>query len=208
MAGGVAPGGALTQTDRVDNFPGFSRGIEGQDLMVAMREQSVWSGTRILAETVSEVQMEQHPFEIRTENGRKVHTQALIVATGAIANRLGVPGEEKYWTRGVSACAVCDGALPIFRDRPVVVVGGGDTACEEALFLSRYCSQIYMLVRRDVMRASKIMQKRVEDESKVKNDIFIYIQKGFFSFNFFFFLMIRDFEFFFFSRLRYYINMN
>jgi thioredoxin reductase (NADPH) len=109
-----------------------------------------------------------HPFWARTEDNRVIRARAVIVATGATAHRLGVPGEAHLWNKGVSACAVCDGALPMFRARPVAVVGGGDSACEEALFLSRYASQVYLLVRRDSLRASRIMQQRLFQQNRVQ----------------------------------------
>ena len=166
MAGGVAPGGQLTTTTEVENFPGFPEGIDGQKLMGMMRQQSVNCGTRIETKTVERVDLGTRPFELFTDSD-VVRARTVIVATGATAKRMGVPGEERLWTKGISACAVCDGALPIFRDQPLVVVGGGDTACEEATYLAKFGSTVAMLVRRDEMRASRVMQERVLNNAKI-----------------------------------------
>jgi thioredoxin reductase (NADPH) len=167
MAGGVAAGGQLTTTTEVENFPGFPEGLEGPDLMDRMRQQSLRYGARIVTETVESVDLGQPPYVVRTQEN-EYRCRVLIVATGATAKRLHTQGEEIYWQKGISACAVCDGALPIFRDHPLVVVGGGDSACEEALFLTRYGSKVMMIIRRDVMRASKVMQKRVLANKKIE----------------------------------------
>ena len=167
MAGGVAAGGQLTTTTEIENFPGFSEGIMGPELMDEMRKQSARFGTRIKTDTVTAVDLAKRPFSV-TVGRNEYKTETLIVATGATAKRLGLPGEDKYWQRGISACAVCDGALPIFRNKPLVVIGGGDTACEEASFLSKFGSKVYMLVRRDVFRASQAMQKRVFENEKIE----------------------------------------
>ncbi len=166
MAGGVAAGGQLTTTTDVENFPGFPQGIEGPELMDAMREQSVRFGTRIKTETVDSVDLSARPFKV-TAGSTTYTAETVIIATGATAKRLDLPGEDQYWQRGMSACAVCDGALPIFRDKPLVVIGGGDSACEEASYLAKFGSSVTMLVRRDVLRASKAMQKRVFDNPKI-----------------------------------------
>ena len=166
MAGGVAAGGQLTTTTEVENFPGFPSGIEGPALMQLMREQSIKSGARIVTETVESVDLSEAPYEVRLASGN-IRTKTIIIATGATAKRLDVTGTDRLWQRGISACAVCDGALPVFRDKPLFVVGGGDTAAEEATYLSRFGSSVTMLVRRDVMRASKAMQQRVADNQKV-----------------------------------------
>ena len=166
MAGGVAAGGQLTTTTEVENFPGFPSGIEGPALMQLMREQSINSGARIVTETVESVDLSEAPYEVRLASGN-IPTKTIIIATGATAKRLDVTGTDRLWQRGISACAVCDGALPVFRDKPLFVVGGGDTAAEEATYLSRFGSSVTMLVRRDVMRASKAMQQRVADNQKV-----------------------------------------
>lgn len=168
MAGGVAAGGQLTTTTDVENYPGFPTGIQGPELMQQMREQSVNYGARIKTETIGSVDLSQRPFKLYTEAGTEYLAKTLIVATGATAKRLDLPGEQEYWQRGISACAVCDGALPIFRNRPLVVVGGGDTAAEEGTFLTKFGSKVHLLVRRDEMRASKTMQKRVFDNEKIE----------------------------------------
>jgi len=167
MAGGVAAGGQLTTTTEVENYPGFPRGIMGPELMEQMRDQSVNVGARIKTETISRVELSSRPFGVFSETGTEFRTRTLIIATGATAKRLHLPGEDSYWQRGISACAVCDGALPIYRNQPLVVIGGGDTACEEASFLTRYGSEVIMLVRRDELRASKAMQKRVMKNEKI-----------------------------------------
>jgi len=166
MAGGVAAGGQLTTTTEVENYPGFPDGITGPELMDRMRNQSVKCGTRIRTETVTRVDLSTHPLKVYTATA-EYRTRALIIATGATAKRLDLPGEQLYWQKGISACAVCDGALPIFRGKPLVVIGGGDTACEEASYLSKYGSSVTMLVRRNVLRASKAMQHRVFSDPKI-----------------------------------------
>lgn len=167
MAGGVAAGGQLTTTTEVENYPGFPDAIQGPDLMDAMRKQSVHHGARVLTDNVVGVDLSVRPYVVKTATD-EYPTRAVIIATGATAKRLHLPGEERLWQRGISACAVCDGALPIYRNHPLVVVGGGDTACEEASFLSRYGSKVIMLVRRDEMRASKAMQSRVMNNPKIE----------------------------------------
>lgn len=166
MAGGVAAGGQLTTTTEVENFPGFPGQITGPELMDQMRKQSVKCGARIKTETVDRVDLSGRPIKVFTATAEYL-AETLIIATGATAKRLQLPGEELYWQKGISACAVCDGALPIFREKPLVVIGGGDTACEEASYLSKYGSSVTMLVRRDVLRASKSMQHRVYNDPKV-----------------------------------------
>ena len=161
MAGGVAAGGQLTTTTDVENYPGFPDGIGGPELMDLMRRQSERSGARIVTETVSAVDLGAPPYTVTTESGTTIAARTVIIATGATAKRLYVDGAARLWQRGISACAVCDGALPVFRGKHLVVVGGGDTAAEEATFLTKYASRVTMLVRRDEMRASKAMQQRV-----------------------------------------------
>ena len=161
MAGGVAAGGQLTTTTDVENYPGFPAGIGGPELMDLMRRQSEHSGARIVTETVKAVDLSAPPYVITTDSGAQVAARTVIIATGATAKRLYVDGAERLWQRGISACAVCDGALPVFRGKHLVVVGGGDTAAEEATFLTKYASRVTMLVRRNEMRASKAMQQRV-----------------------------------------------
>jgi thioredoxin reductase (NADPH) len=166
MAGGVAAGGQLTTTTEVENFPGFPTGISGPELMQLMREQSTNSGARVVTDTVDSVDLAAAPFRVRLASG-EVRAEAIIIATGATAKRLEVTGTDRLWQRGISACAVCDGALPVFRNRPLVVVGGGDTAAEEATYLTKFASSVTMLVRRDQMRASKAMQRRVAENEKI-----------------------------------------
>lgn len=168
MAGGVAAGGQLTTTTEVENFPGFPTGISGPELMVAMREQSVNSGTRIETETITSVDLSSTPFKATSESGVEIEAQTIIIATGAIAKRLNIEGEDTYWQKGMSACAVCDGGLPIFRNVPLVVVGGGDTAMEEAMYLTKFGSKVIIVHRRDEFRASKAMQKRVLENEKIE----------------------------------------
>ncbi|KAI9728819.1 MAG: thioredoxin-disulfide reductase [Cirrosporium novae-zelandiae] len=170
LANGVAAGGQLTTTTDIENFPGFPQGINGSVLMDQMREQSVRFGTEIITETVVKVDLSSRPFKFWLEYAEDAepHTcDALIIATGASARRLHLAGEDKFWQNGVSACAVCDGAVPIFRKKPLVVIGGGDSAAEEALFLTKYGSSVTVLVRRDVLRASKTMAKRLLAHPKV-----------------------------------------
>ena len=168
MAGGVAAGGQLTTTTDVENYPGFPDGVGGPELMYLMRQQSERSGARIFTETISRVDLSAAPYTMTTESGESVATHTVIIATGATAKRLEVPGSERLWQRGISACAVCDGALPVFRDKRLIVVGGGDTAAEEGTFLTKYASTVTMLVRRDEMRASKAMQQRVFANTKIE----------------------------------------
>ncbi|GAM27683.1 hypothetical protein SAMD00019534_108590, partial [Acytostelium subglobosum LB1] len=169
MAGGVAAGGQLTTTTEIENFPGFPGEISGSELMDRMREQSIKCGTRIETENIVKVDLSARPFKVFIEgNPVPLQTKTIILATGATAKRMNVPGEDLYWSKGISACAVCDGALPIYRNKHLVVVGGGDTACEEATFLTHYASNVTLLVRRDQMRASKVMQQRVLNNPKIK----------------------------------------
>lgn len=168
MAGGVAAGGQLTTTTDVENFPGFPDGISGPDLMVQMRQQSENSGTRIETDTITSVDLSRRPFQLTSESGTTIEAETVIIATGAIAKRLGIEGEDVFWQRGMSACAVCDGGLPIFRGVPLVVVGGGDTAMEEAMYLTKFGSRVILVHRRDEFRASKAMQERVFKNEKIQ----------------------------------------
>eukprot|EP00051_Salpingoeca_urceolata_P011980 m.148921 g.148921 ORF g.148921 m.148921 type:complete len:288 (-) comp17333_c0_seq1:92-955(-) len=172
MANDVAPGGQLTTTTDVENFPGFPDGIMGPELCDRFREQSVRYGTTIFTETVESVDLSNgSPFRV-VSGEREVLADTLIVSTGAVAKRMDFAGagEENggFWNRGISACAVCDGAAPIFRGNPLAVVGGGDSAMEEASFLTKFGSVVYVLVRRDVLRASQIMQDRAKSNPKIK----------------------------------------
>ncbi|KAL8741219.1 MAG: hypothetical protein Q9190_006147 [Brigantiaea leucoxantha] len=170
LANGIAAGGQLTTTTDVENYPGFPNGIGGQALMDSMREQSLRFGTEIKSETISKVDLSSRPFKFwpeYEEDGPPNTADAIIIATGASARRLNLPGEDKYWQNGISACAVCDGAVPIFRNKPLVVIGGGDSAAEEAMFLTKYGSHVTVLVRRDQLRASKTMAKRLLAHPKV-----------------------------------------
>merc|ERR1712230_23666 len=173
LAGGTAAGGQLTTTTDVENYPGFSKGIGGSELMDEMKAQSERFGTEIITETITKVDLKQKPFRLWREyedgeTDEPAHTaDAVIIATGANARRLNLAGEDTYWQSGISACAVCDGAVPIFRNKPLVVVGGGDSACEEAMYLTKYGSHVNVLVRRDALRASKVMAKRLLSHPKV-----------------------------------------
>ena len=171
MANGVAAGGQLTTTTDVENYPGFPESIMGPELMDLMKKQSTRFGTEIISETVSKVDISSRPFKYWLEGNESAPpnlADTIILATGALAKRLGIAGEDQYWQRGVSACAVCDGAAPIFRNKPLAVIGGGDTAAEEAIFLTKYASKVYVIVRRDVLRASKVMARRLTTHPKVE----------------------------------------
>jgi len=193
---GTLPLGQLSLTTEVENYPGFPSGhlhdyirtavvkdrvetyleplhehphaVTGPELMNLMRQQAVNFGTKIITDDVVSVDLSKQPYKLKTLEGQEHEAHTIIIATGARANYLGLPSEEKYKNRGVSACAVCDGALPRFRNRPLVVVGGGDSAVEEATYLTKYASSVHMLMRRDVFRASKIMQERAKSNEKIK----------------------------------------
>ncbi|OMH81874.1 Thioredoxin reductase [Zancudomyces culisetae] len=168
LAGGIAAGGQLTTTTDVENFPGFPDGVEGMTLTDKFRQQSERFGTKIITETIEKVDFSSRPFKLWREYVDEPDTaDVVIVATGATAKRLHPKGEDKYWQRGISACAVCDGAVPIFRNKELCVVGGGDSACEEAIFLTKYASMVHMIVRRDVLRASDIMAKKALRHPKI-----------------------------------------
>ena len=166
VAGGPA-GGQLTTTTEVENFPGFPEAVAGPELMRLFREQSARFGTEMVGEDVNAVDFSKRLFTVKSEN-REVKAKAVIIATGATARRMGVPNEEKMWNNGMSACAVCDGALPFFRNQPLMVIGGGDTAVEEATYLTKFGSVVYLVHRRDELRASKIMQKRALENEKIE----------------------------------------
>lgn len=162
-------GGQLMTTTEVENFPGFPEGISGPELMDNFRNQAIRFGTKIITDDVVSVDLSQHPY---TVVGKKHshETDAIIISTGATANRLNIPGagEGQLWQKGVTACAVCDGAMPIFRNKPLFVIGGGDSAVEEAVFLTKFGSRVYMVHRRDKLRASKIMQQRALEHPKIE----------------------------------------
>ena len=166
MLGGSA-GGQLTTTTDVENYPGFPEGIEGPELMQLFRKQSERFGTEMVQEDVIKTDLSKSPFTIKSEN-REINAHSIIISTGATAKRMGVPNEEKMWNNGMSACAVCDGALPMFRNQPLMVIGGGDTAVEEASYLTKFGSVVYMVHRRDKLRASKIMQERAFKNPKLE----------------------------------------
>ncbi len=164
-AGGPA-GGQLTLTTDVENYPGFPEGIMGQDLITGMREQAERFGTTYVTDDVTGIDLSSRPFRITTTSGDDVHANTLILATGAKPRRLDVPGEDRLWGQGVSACATCDGFF--FRDKEVVVVGGGDSAMEEATFLTKFASKVTVVHRRTELRASAIMQERAFKNDKVE----------------------------------------
>jgi thioredoxin reductase (NADPH) len=151
-----------------DDKPQPTHGIDGPQLVALMRQQAKNFGTRVFDKDVVKVDLSKKPVTLTTHDGESVQTHTLIIATGARANYLGLPSEDKYKNRGVSACAVCDGFLPIFRNKPLAVVGAGDSACEEATYLTKFASKVYMLVRRDQMRASKIMAERAQKHPKIE----------------------------------------
>eukprot|EP00191_Tetraselmis_sp_GSL018_P003026 CAMPEP_0177597972 /NCGR_PEP_ID=MMETSP0419_2-20121207/12041_1 /TAXON_ID=582737 /ORGANISM="Tetraselmis sp., Strain GSL018" /LENGTH=487 /DNA_ID=CAMNT_0019090267 /DNA_START=145 /DNA_END=1608 /DNA_ORIENTATION=- len=164
-AGGVR-GGQLMTTTEVENFPGFPQGITGPDLMERMREQAERWGAALEAEDVEHVDLSARPFVVRSSE-RTVRAHAVVVATGAAAKRLNIPSEDRFWSNGISACAICDGASPLFRGGEVAVVGGGDTATEEAVYLTKYAERVHLLVRGPAMRASKTMQDRVLESGNI-----------------------------------------
>ena len=163
--GGI-PGGQLMTTTEVENFPGFPEGITGPQLMDRMKAQALRWGSQLITEDVIAVDLSQRPFIVRSEN-REVRAHSLVIATGATAKRLHLPSEAQYWNAGISACAICDGATPIFKNVELAVIGGGDTAAEESLYLTKYGSNVHLLVRSDKMRASKAMQDRVLNHPKI-----------------------------------------
>lgn len=156
---GIQPGGQLTQTTEVENFPGYPQGVQGQQMMVDFRAQAERFGADIRFGIVTKADFSERPFKVQIDEDKWVEAEAVIIATGATARYLGLESEEKFKGQGVSACATCDGFF--YRGKDVAVVGGGDTACEEATYLASLCRKVYMIVRRNVFRASKAMQERV-----------------------------------------------
>jgi len=166
----MIPGGQLMFTTDIENFPGFPEPVGGQELMGRMREQAERFGTRVLTEDVVQADLGAYPFRLGISDGGSIEAKAVIVATGARANWMGLPNEERLARNGggVSACAVCDGALPFYRNRRLVVVGGGDSAMEEASYLTKYASEVVIIHRRDSFRASKVMADRVLANPKIR----------------------------------------
>ncbi len=168
------PGGQLMFTSEIENFPGFVHGIGGQRLMGTMQQQAEHFGARVKNSFVKKIDLSVRPFkiwhinELSGDEEEVTEAHAIIISTGASANYLGIPSERKFENMGVSACAVCDGALPRFRDQPLVVVGGGDTATEEASYLTKFASKVYLVHRRDSLRASKVMADRVQKDPKIQ----------------------------------------
>lgn len=163
---GMQPGGQLTTTTEVENFPGFPGGIQGPDLVAEMRKQAEKFGAEIIAETVTSVDFSSRPFSLTLADGSEVKAHTVIIATGASARYLGLPDEQKYLGMGVSACATCDGFF--YRKKRVAVVGGGDTACEEAMYLSGLASKVYLIVRKGFLRASQVMQDRLKERENIE----------------------------------------
>lgn len=163
---GLQPGGQLTTTTVVENFPGFKDGIDANQLMESMRSQALRLGADIRSGVISSVDFSSRPFILKTDSGTEISAEAVIIATGATAKYLGLPSETRFKGLGVSACATCDGFF--YRKKVVAVVGGGDTACEEASYLAGLCRKVYMIVRRDVLRASEAMQERVRSTENIE----------------------------------------
>ena len=163
---GVQPGGQLTTTTEIENYPGFENGILGQTLMDTMKAQAVRLGADVRMGAITSVDLSQRPFRVVVDGDKELSAQTLIIATGATSKYLGLPSETKFRGLGVSACATCDGFF--YRKKVVAVVGGGDTACEEATYLAGLCKKVYMIVRRDVLRASEAMQERVKNTENIE----------------------------------------
>lgn len=163
---GIQPGGQLTTTTEIENYPGFDNGILGQTLMDTMKAQAVRLGADVRAGIVSSVDLSERPFKVIVDGDKQLLAETLIIATGATAKYLGLDSEHKFKGQGVSACATCDGFF--YRKKVVAVVGGGDTACEEATYLAGLCKKVYMIVRRDVLRASEAMQERVKNTENIE----------------------------------------
>lgn len=178
---GLQPGGQLTQTTDVENFPGYPEGVDANQMMEDFRRQAERFGADIRDGIITDVDTSKRPYVVTTDRGDKLEAQTIIIATGASAKYLGLPDEEKYNGQGVSACATCDGFF--YRKKVVAVVGGGDTACEEALYLSGLAEKVYMIVRKPYLRASEIMQQRVEKNEKIEilfetNTVGLYGENG------------------------------
>jgi thioredoxin reductase (NADPH) len=165
---GTLPLGQLALTTEVENYPGFPEGVMGPELMEKFREQAKRFGTRVVTDDIASVDLQRHPFRVTPLENPPVEALSVIIATGARANYLGLDSEERFKNRGVSACAVCDGALPRFRNKPLVVVGGGDSAVEEGTYLTKFASKVFLVHRRDQLRASKIMQQRALSNPKIE----------------------------------------
>lgn len=163
---GVQPGGQLTTTTEIENYPGFENGILGQTLMDTMKAQAVRLGADVRMGAITSVDLSRRPFRVVVDGDKELSAQTLIIATGATAKYLGLPSETKFRGLGVSACATCDGFF--YRKKVVAVIGGGDTACEEATYLAGLCKKVYMIVRRDVLRASEAMQERVKNTENIE----------------------------------------
>ena len=165
---GALPGGLLTTTSIVENYPGFAKGIDGTELMVEMQQQAERFGAKIwFGSAVDAIDFSGSPLKL-TADGKEIETRTVIIASGAGHRHLGLESEAKLEKKGVTYCATCDGALPMFRDQPLVVVGGGDSACEEATYLTRFASKVYLVHRRDELRASKIMAERALNHEKIE----------------------------------------
>ncbi|MGM0462245.1 MAG: thioredoxin-disulfide reductase [Fibrobacterota bacterium] len=167
MAGGM-PGGQLMETNDVENFPGYPDPVNGQALMADIKKQAENAGTRFIMEDIDTIRKEKDTFILTSMNDEEYSAQAVIVATGARARRLPLESEKKFWGRGISACAVCDGALPMFRNKPIAVVGGGEAAIEEAIHLTQFASRVYIIHRRDELRATAVMEKRVFSNDNIE----------------------------------------
>lgn len=163
---GHQPGGQLTQTTEIENFPGYPEGVQGTEMMTHFRQQAERFGAKIVPRIITKVDFSKRPFICEDDKGEVIEAETVIISTGASARYLGLPDEEKYRGLGVSACATCDGFF--YRGREVAVVGGGDTACEEALYLATLAKKVYLIVRRGVLRASEVMQKRVKENPKIE----------------------------------------
>lgn len=163
---GDQPGGQLTQTTEIENFPGYPQGVQGMQMMDELRDQAMRFGTKVISRTIVKVDFSKRPYRCEDDHGDVVEANTVIISTGASAKYLGLSDEEKYRGLGVSACATCDGFF--YRNRTVAVVGGGDTACEEALYLSTLAKKVYMIVRKDYLRASKVMRQRVEQRENIE----------------------------------------